>query len=163
MATAEEVLTTLKSIDAGIKALLAHVGVGAKPQTASAPASVLTASDRDLGDKYGNPDIRMADPRDWSGESMKGRRMSECPPEYLDLCADRWDYFAERAAEVIATSDDADEVAKAQKNLKYNPKDAARARGWAARLRAGWTAPPEEPIAPPPGAGNQLDDSDIPF
>lgn len=81
----------------------------------------------DLDGKYGNPVIRAKDPRDWQGESMKGRRLSECPPEYLDLVAERCDYFASKESD--------------QKKQGYALLDAQRARGWAARLRSGWTAP----------------------
>ena len=79
----------------------------------------------DLDGPYGNPVIKAKDPRDWHGEPMKGRRMSECPPEYLDLLAERFDYFASKEEDT--------------KKQAFNVKDAQRARGWAARLRAGWT------------------------
>lgn len=165
MATAEEVLATLKSIDAGIKSLLAHFGAGARAAAASAPASAgIPASDRELDSQYGDPEIKMVDPRDWSGDSMKGRRMSECPPEYLDMLADRWEYFIDQAREKLTTEEDADEVVALKKKIKYNTKDAARARGWAKRLRGGWTPPPEEPISEPPtGSEPPLTDDDIPF
>ncbi len=81
----------------------------------------------DLDGPHGDPVIKAKDPRDWAGGSMRGRTFSECPPEYLDLLAERLDYFASK-----------EEDAKKQ---KYNLLDAQRARGWAARLRAGWTRP----------------------
>jgi hypothetical protein len=67
---------------------------------------------------------------------MTGRAFSECPPEYLDMVADRLDYFSSQ----LGDSDDE------KKKRKYNTLDAARARGWAARLRSGWTPP--APAAP---------------
>lgn len=94
-----------------------------KTDTAAAPA----VPDRMLDGPRGDPEVRQKDPRDWAGEPMKGRRFSECPQEYLDLLAERYDYFAGR-------EDD-------EKKFGYNRLDAQRARGWAARKRAGWTAP----------------------
>lgn len=165
-ATAEEVRDILKSIDAGIRALVAHFGAGAKPVAAAASHSTeAIAPDRDLDGKYGDPEIRMVDPRDWTGDSMKGRRFSECPPEYLEMIADRWDYFVEQAEEALPTETDADEAKKLKDKIKYQTKDAARARGWAKRLRGGWVAPEPEPIAAPPGSatGEPLTDDSIPF
>lgn len=76
---------------------------------------------------HGDPIIKAKDPRDWTDATMQGKRFSECPPAYLDLLADRYDYFATK-------DDDATKQ-------RYAKLDAQRARGWAARLRAGWTAP----------------------
>ena len=94
------------------------------------------ASDADLDGQYGNPEVKAKSPRDWTGESMQGRRFSECPAEYLDMVAARLDYFAE----TNAASENADD----RKKAGYNRKDAARARGWAARIRAGYVAPVAE-------------------
>lgn len=58
---------------------------------------------------------------------MTGRTFSECPPEYLDLLADRFDYFAGKEPD--------------EKKAGYNRLDARRARAWAARLRSGWNRP----------------------
>ena len=77
----------------------------------------------DLDGPHGDPTVRSKDPRDWTGEPMRGRRFSECPAAYLDLLAQRFDYFNTRE----------DDPAK----RRYNALDAARARGWAARVRAG--------------------------
>ena len=101
------------------------------------------AFDADLDGPYGNQPIRAKDPKDWTGESQLGKPLSECPPAYLDLVAARLDYFAQH-------SDD-------PKKAKYNRLDAARARGWAQRLRNGWTPPKAEPF------GATLIADDIPF
>lgn len=136
-ATSEDVYKVLQSIDATLRELLAL----SKSKRAAPPAPVQngtnftpakpfagpTAPDADLDGPYGNPFIKIKDPRDWTGESMQGKTLSQCPPEYLDLMADRYDYFA---------SEEPDE-----KKRSYKHKDAARCRGWAARLRAGWTPP----------------------
>jgi hypothetical protein len=106
-----ETLRLLQSIDASLKTLIA-LQRGAPP------------SERvDLDGEHGDPIIKAKDPRDWTGEPMKGRHFSECPPEYLDLLADRFDYFASQEQDA--------------KKARYNRLDAARARGWAARIRAG--------------------------
>jgi hypothetical protein len=100
------------------------------------------ASDSDLDGKYGDPEVKAKDPRDWNGPQMKGRKFSQCPPEYLDLIADRFDYFAARDDKENARDD------KGNPKSKYARRDAARARGWAARMRAGThKAPPVEESA----------------
>lgn len=113
------------------------------------------APDSDLDGKYGDPEIKAKDPRDWTGPTMKGRRFSECPPDYLDLLAQRFDYFADQA-EAEGKTYNGKPVAP------YNRKDAARARGWAARIRAGrhvQTTPTDEAG----WAGAPPSDDDIPF
>jgi hypothetical protein len=107
-----ETLTLLRSIDNSLKALLALQG-GAR-QTERV----------DLDGPHGNPEVKAKDPRDWTGEPMKGRKFSECPADYLDLMAERFDFFAGKETD--------------EKKAKYNRLDAARARGWAQRIRGGY-------------------------
>lgn len=120
-----EAIDVLKSIDASLKRLVAM-------HTKNAASSAI-ASDRDLDSQYGNPKVK-SNPRDWSGPSCVGRTFSQCPAEFLDLLADRFDYFAEK-----------DEAEGAEFNGKpsapYKRKDAARARGWAKRVREGKVTP----------------------
>ncbi len=119
------VLEEMRKQTALLERIAAAVSCGA-PATPSAPRV-------DLDGPHGNPTIAAKDPRDWSGPTMKGKRFSECPAEYLDLLAERLDYFAEKEPDA--------------KKANYNRLDAARARGWAARLRSGWTpAPVDAPI-----------------
>lgn len=92
-----------------------------------------------LNGPHGDPIIKAKDPRDWAGEPMTGRTFSQCSPEYLDLLADRFDFFA-------------NDPEKADKR-QYNERDAKRARGWAARLRSGWTRPATEPMTQPQEQG----------
>ncbi len=92
-------------------------------RTMSAPAAT-AAPDVDLDGPHGDPTIRAKSPRDWNGPDMLGKRFSECPPEYLDLLAARFDFFNTKETD--------------EKKRGYNTRDAARARGWAARLRGGW-------------------------
>jgi hypothetical protein len=58
--------------------------------------------------------------------------MSQCPAEFLDLLAGTFDYFAKQAEKNNETTSAGKPVAP------YKRKDAARARGWAARKRNGW-------------------------
>ena len=92
-----------------------------------------TASDADLDGKFGNPTIKK-DPPKWTGATCLGKRYSECPPGYLDSLAGFLDWKAEKNMADNKT-----------KFAGYDRADAARARGWAARLRAGWVAPKEAP------------------
>lgn len=140
MATAEAALAALESIAASTKAtqemlatIAEHLGVFRPKDTHqadSAAAAPTVAADGDLDGKYGNLPIKAKDPRDWTGESQIGKRPSECPPEYLDLCASRADYFASIETDA--------------KKLRYTKLDASRWRGWAARLRNGWKPPVDD-------------------
>jgi hypothetical protein len=88
------------------------------------PSDGPVASDDDLDSKHGNPEVRK-DPGRWRGESMAGRRFSDCPPEYLDVLASLFDWRAEQ------------DEKKGDARSKWARLDAARARGWARRLRGG--------------------------
>jgi hypothetical protein len=92
----------------------------------------------DLDGKYGDPVVKAKDPRDWAGPSMIGRKFSECPAEYLELLADRYVYFAEKNDENDEKTD------KGVPKSKYALADAARCRGWAARIRSGAHVPPAD-------------------
>lgn len=94
-------------------------------------SSVAIADDRDLDSQWGDEEVRVT-PRDWTGEPMKGRRMSECPPAFLDMLADTLDYFAKKneASGAVTSS--------GKPKAQFDRKAAARARGWASRLRGGW-------------------------
>lgn len=111
----------LTSIDASLKTLCARAA-------AKAPKAI--ADDRDLDGKYGNFVVKF-DPRDWTGASCKGRTLSECPAAFLDLLAETFDYFAVEAERKNERTDKGKAVAD------YKKQDAARARGWAARIRSG--------------------------
>ena len=107
-ATVSESVQLLHSIDASLKALV----MATVPQR---PVKV------DIDGPHGDPVLKARDPRDWTGESMVGRTMSRCPAEYLDLLADRYDYFAGNETD--------------PKKANYNRLDSARARAWAVRIR----------------------------
>lgn len=115
-----ESLRLLTSIDATLRALL--LVMSEKRGTESG------VPDHVLDGPHGNPIVKAKSPRDWLGDDMAGRKLSECPPAYLDLLAERYDYFATKPDQ------EPDKV-------RYAKLDASRARGWSARLRGGWTAP----------------------
>jgi len=133
MPASEEVIALLTSIDASLKTLV-------KQTKLAAPKEI--ASDRDLDGQYGNPEVKFI-PRDWTGPSMRGNKFSECPAEFLDLIAETFDYFAAQAE----MNDERTEGGKSVAD--YKRRDAARARGWAKRIRDGKHAP----ALPPVGAG----------
>lgn len=121
----DEMLTVLRSIDTTLKGLLSLSQQRIAQAKANQPKAV--ASDRDLDGKYGDPEVKF-NPRDWNGPSMKQRRMSECPADFLDALAETLDYFADKAEET-------GETYNGKPTAPYKRKDAARARGWAARHR----------------------------
>ena len=164
MAAGNDALDVLKQINTKLDtliALAARAATAPAPQNPwNGPAYVPTgqgtpppvASDYDLDGPYGDPEVKAKSPRDWTGPSMQGKHFSECPAEYLDLVADRLLYFAAQNA--------ADTDPEAQKKARYNRLDAGRAKGWAARIRAGYTPTPKaeaEPVA------DAFADSDVPF
>jgi hypothetical protein len=129
---AAETLALLRSIDASLKQLLAQ------SRATTPAASKAVANDRDLDSQWGDPELRFM-PRDWTGPSFKGRHFSECPPDLLDLVAESCDYFARKADENNERTD------KGKPVSDYKRLDAARARGWAHRIRTGkhvQTTPP---------------------
>lgn len=129
-----EAVDLLRSIDTSLKVLVSFAQTRAKAATAAAPREV--APDRDLDGKWGDPLIRF-NPRGWKGPSLKDRKMSQCPAEFLDLLAEAHDWFAEKAEQN-------GEMTKSENPKPKGPFErqaAARARGWAKRIRAGGGAP----------------------
>ncbi len=100
------------------------------------PLAPSVAPDSDLDSERGNFAVKK-DPKQWKGESCVGRTLSECPPEFLDLLAETKDFKAGKEDEDAAALAGAEQAQK-KKYASYSRKDAARCRGWAARLRAGW-------------------------
>jgi hypothetical protein len=124
------------------------------PSPQKAPAGE-AAADADLDGQYGDPTIKF-DPKRWSGRSYVGSTYSQTEPAYLDAVAEALEWSANNPRP------------GKEKYASYDRRDAARARGWAARLRKSGPrtegappAGPQEPLLPdyesPPG------DDDIPF
>ena len=155
---ADETLAVLKSIDLSLRTLVVIAQKKAEAPTPAGETPRLVpnvASDRDLSGDYGDPIVKAKSPRDWTGEPMLGRKFSECPPEYLELVAERLDYFAERdeATNELASN--------GKPKAYYSRLDAARARGWIKRIREGKTAPAKP--AAPSGWTEPADDESVPF
>lgn len=115
-------LSMLSSIDASLKKLVA---IAEKRKAGSEPQ---VADDRDLDGPHGNETVKFT-PRGWhdSDGIYKGNPMSQCPPAFLDLLGEAFESFAKKNAD---KGDD--------KKAGYEKRSAARARGWARRLRDGW-------------------------
>jgi hypothetical protein len=125
MTTDDKILTLLTSIDATLKQML---------QLQAKGAGLAVATDKDLDGKYGNPLVKFK-PRDWAGPSYVGKRFSDCPAEFLDIVAETFDYFAK-------TAEEKDERYNGKPVAPYKRADAARARGWALRIRSGKVSTP---------------------
>ena len=114
----------------------------ARPATPGPSTAIEPAPAAELDGPYGNPEIRRDPPR-WTGESMVGRRYSDCPVAYLETLAG---FLVWKAGKNAAEPDRA-------KYADYDRRDAARALGWADRNRA------PAPLATGPDDGPD----DVPF
>ena len=156
--TAIELLTQIRDVLVDIRD--AARARNAAPRQAPPAAEPDIAPDRTLDSKSGDPvGYKTTPPRDWPPRpSYAGKKLSECPPELLDMLAKRHDYFAEQA-EISGEMDNKGEKPKSY----WERLNAARARGWAQRIRSGWkpTAKPSFEDAEP--FGGTPDDRDIPF
>jgi len=157
-----DALHVLRSIDETLKDILRELRQGAAGHTGGGAPGRVAAPDADLDGKYGDPEVKAKDPRDWMGPTMKGRRFSECPPDYLDMVAARLDYFAEQADEK------GEKASNGKPASAYKRLDAARARGWAKRIRDGRHAQTHEQAPTDNGWAGGADerdprDDDIPF
>lgn len=94
-----------------------------------APDTAAVASEADLDGPYGDPVVRKDPPR-WKGATHVGMAFSQCSAEYLENLASFFDWQAkmdEEQGRVTQTSK--------RPTAPYKRKDAAKARGWAARAR----------------------------
>lgn len=133
MSDETERLDDLITIAIETREILREILTLSKARKAAQPSNV--ASDADLDGQYGDEKIK-SKPRDWTGDFTSLQRMSESDPAMLDMLAERCDYFAAKD-EAAGTLTDSGKP-KAQ----YSRTSAKRARGWAARLRAGWKPKP---------------------
>jgi hypothetical protein len=125
--TVREQAERIAKLEAVIAGMAALFGGGAP----------VVADDRDLDSPKGDEKVRF-DPRDWKGTPQKGLTMSRCLPEFLELYAETMTYFASKQTDA--------------KKAGFDKKTAARALGWARRIRGGWRPPPAAP-APSFGGG----------
>jgi hypothetical protein len=135
-----EILATVKRIEASLSK--------SKASASASKAEGDVATDADLDGKYGDEEIRR-DPsaKYWEGESQVSRRMSECPADYLDA------YAKYKNARAFMNEKEGKE--DKAKYVGYDRKSAARARGWAQRIRSGYKAPERAPVGD--------DGGDVPF
>lgn len=137
-------MSAAKSGEDEIKALTARVEALEKVVAALrgvfVPKSggVEPADDDELDGKYGDPAIRRDPPEKyWRGDRYVGCHLSECPADYLEA----WAKY-KLACAFVADKD----PAKA-KYANYDRKDAARALGWARRIKAGQHTPKARPAS----------------
>lgn len=148
MSASEETLSLLRRIAVAVEKLAASVPSGGGA----------VASDRDLDGRYGDPELRFS-PRDWTGPNYKGRKFSQCPADLLDMVAETLEWAAGKAEEKGETTD------KGKPVSQYKRADAARARGWAKRIRDGRHVQTTAPTSDF-GSDDEFNapvDTDIPF
>ena len=114
-----EAIAALKSIDATLKQILQML-------QSAIPKPI--ADEHELNDPKADEEIKVL-PRDWTGESFKGRHLSEAPAAFLELLAKTYDYFAERNDRTNAVTD------KGTPKSEFDRRTARRARGFAKRNR----------------------------
>lgn len=155
----DAIFLRLSAIEARLAALESRASQAAYRGTSA------VADDRELDSDKGNPTIRR-DPKRWlsnGGASFIGARYSECPADYLDEVAGFCEWAADKNERTLAADD------PKRKYIDYDRRDAARARGWAARIRSGYVAKPHAAPAPRAidvdsfDAAAFGDDSEIPF
>ncbi len=100
--------------------------------------------DKDLDGPKGSFRVPFS-PRAWKGADHKGKEIRDCPPDFLLVLAEFFDWSAANpkvrpGRERYAESDRANEVRRG-----------ALCRSWARRKAAGWTPPEEEEVGDFPG------------
>jgi hypothetical protein len=149
-----ELLQTIRLIEKNLRAIAAHVGLD------PVMLQVEPADDYELNGEYGNPVIDRV-PKNWSGEPLEGRHLSDLQPATLRALAKHH----ARLAEWHDQKGNVDN--KGRPRSHWARRDAARALGWALRLEAqghrGARRP--APAAPPPAPEPEPEqtDDDIPF
>jgi hypothetical protein len=133
----------LKALHAEMGRVIASMSGGASAPTANGGG---IADDRELDSQFGDPTVKF-DPKRWTGPSMKGRRYSECPSDFLTELASFLEWSAANP-----------KAGKDPKYADYDRKDAARARGWAQRNAGKRFDAPSGP-----GSYGDEDTSDLPF
>src|SRR5438270_4513380 len=101
-----EIEERLDRIEKKLDQLMAmmRAGGGARPASATPPANggaPVVITEADLDGQWGNPEVRFS-PKRWTGPDNKGKRFSDCEPEFLDMLADAYEWFAQRDDEQAA-------------------------------------------------------------
>jgi hypothetical protein len=152
-ATVREQAEQIAALKGTLAAVAAAFGGGAASGSGA-------ATDRELDHpQHGDPEVKLI-PRDGVGMGvLKGQKFSRCSADFLEILAESYDWFATKNDE------------KGEKDGKGNPKSmwdrktARLARGWARRLRSGWTPPPapEKPSFGGDGGGFGSGSGGAPF
>lgn len=163
---ADDVAALRSAFAASMMAFAAALGVQVGPPAARSgggdrPAEGAVATDRDLDGQYGDPTVRK-DPSEkyWPGPSFVGVPLSQCSPEFLDSFA--------KYKDACAYANEQEGKPDKAKYIAYDRRDAARARGWAARMRsAQWRTKPRPGAKQPPPTDEDYEDDysgdDAPF
>lgn len=110
-------------------------------------------TDAELDDKYGNPEVKIS-PSRWTGRDYTGWKYGDCPSEFLTEMAGMLDAISRKQSQDPTKAKFAD----------WSAKDAARARGWAARNKDKPTT--EQSTAVKPAYVDPMDwgnDDELPF
>jgi hypothetical protein len=128
---AKDIAAIKAALAAGAVAFAAALGATMPMSGGTGSKGGGVANDAELDSQYGDPEIRK-DPTEkyWTGASYAGCRLSQCPADYLDAFA--------KYKDACAYAGEKEGSEKKKKYADYDRRDAARARGWATRLRNGW-------------------------
>jgi hypothetical protein len=132
----DEILSVLARIEKKLDTLLAAKAVAAVPGV---------ADDAELDSPKGDVLVRFK-PNKYVGPDFKGKKFSQCSAEFLDKYADALQYAAEHPKP------------NKEKFAQWSAVDAARARGWSRRIRAGWKPPVDEYASDPAPATDDFYD-----
>ena len=115
----------------------------------------LFCTNEQLDGQRGDPKVRF-DPKGWRGDKCKGKKASECPPDFLDAYASTIQWFADNPKPIDENLGHAareEAIKDRDKGVKFDKLDAKRCRSWARRKRLdGWKPPPPPPE--PAGLGD---------
>jgi hypothetical protein len=129
------ILAEIAALRAEVRALAAHLGAGPRATVSKAGEAGAVASDRELDGEYGDPQLKIV-PKKLA--SLKGSRMSSCTAADLEEIAGFFDWKADKELEAADLATGSAEQATKRKYARFSRGDAAKARGWLARVKAGW-------------------------
>jgi hypothetical protein len=145
-------MATVKELEQSVSEIkdeLGALGTRLKLLETKKDGGVTPADDSDLDSEHGNPRV-YTDPKRWlenDGESQKNKNYSDCPAEFLDQLAGFLIWQAKQNEEQANNPELAAKWGGAEKmrrSAHFKKLDAARALGWAKRVRAGYVPSPEQ-------------------
>ncbi len=136
----------LDRLEQKLDAILSALKSSGGGRSASASTGSGQDIEADIDGPRGDPEVRFV-PKRWTGADHKGRTFSASEPEFLDMLADAYDWFAQRDDEQNAVDKNGGPKSK------WSRLDAARARAWSARLRGqNGGGGHDDVMSPPPRA-----------